>query len=92
MIYKDEADTQLGGVGSDTHATERRLTGKFQSMMMPWECAGNLDQLTDVQCTELHEVHVPEFTDAQSSELHEVYVPEFTDVQCSELHEVRIPE
>ena len=33
LIFIDEADTQLGGVGSDTHATERRLTGKIQSMM-----------------------------------------------------------
>ena len=33
LICIDEADTQLGGVGADTHATERRLTGKIQSMM-----------------------------------------------------------
>ena len=33
LIFIDEADTQLGGVGPDTHATERRLTGKIQSMM-----------------------------------------------------------
>ena len=33
LIFIDEADTQLGGVGADTHATERRLTGKIQSMM-----------------------------------------------------------
>jgi ATPase family protein associated with various cellular activities (AAA) len=33
MIFMDEADTQLGGVGPETHDTERRLTGKIQTMM-----------------------------------------------------------
>lgn len=33
LIFIDEADTQLGGVGADTMDTERRLTGKIQSMM-----------------------------------------------------------
>lgn len=33
LIFVDEADTQFGGVGSDAHATERRLTGKVQAMM-----------------------------------------------------------
>lgn len=33
LIFIDEADTQFGGVGADTHETERRLTGKLQSMM-----------------------------------------------------------
>ena len=33
LIFIDEADTQVGGVGADTHETERRLTGKIQSMM-----------------------------------------------------------
>jgi hypothetical protein len=32
-IFVDEADTQFGGVGADTHETERRLTGKVQAMM-----------------------------------------------------------
>lgn len=32
-IFVDEADTQFGGVGPDTHETERRLTGKIQNMM-----------------------------------------------------------
>ena len=32
-IFMDEADTQFGGVGADTHETERRLTGKVQAMM-----------------------------------------------------------
>lgn len=33
LIFVDEADTQFGGVGADTHETERRLTGKIQAMM-----------------------------------------------------------
>lgn len=33
LIFVDEADTQLGGVGAGTHDTERRLTGKIQAMM-----------------------------------------------------------
>ncbi len=33
LIFIDEADTQFGGVGPDTHETERRLTGKLQAMM-----------------------------------------------------------
>ncbi len=33
VIFIDEADTQFGGVGSDAHETERRLTGKIQAMM-----------------------------------------------------------
>jgi SpoVK/Ycf46/Vps4 family AAA+-type ATPase len=33
LIFMDEADTQMGGVGMDIHETERRLTGKIQSMM-----------------------------------------------------------
>lgn len=33
LIFVDEADTQFGGVGADTHETERRLTGKIQGMM-----------------------------------------------------------
>lgn len=32
-IFIDEADTVFGGVGADTHETERRLTGRFQNMM-----------------------------------------------------------
>ena len=32
-IFLDEADTQFGGVGAETHETERRLTGKVQAMM-----------------------------------------------------------
>jgi hypothetical protein len=33
IIFVDEADTQFGGLSSDTHETERRLTGKIQAMM-----------------------------------------------------------
>ncbi len=33
LIFVDEADTQFGGVGQETHGTERRLTGKIQAMM-----------------------------------------------------------
>ena len=33
MIFMDEADTQMGSVGPETHDTERRLTGKIQAMM-----------------------------------------------------------
>ena len=33
LIFMDEADTQLGGVGADAHPTERRLTGRIQAMM-----------------------------------------------------------
>jgi hypothetical protein len=33
MIFVDEADTMFGGVGADTHETERRLTGKIQTWM-----------------------------------------------------------
>ena len=33
VIFVDEADTQFGGIGEESHATERRLTGKIQAMM-----------------------------------------------------------
>lgn len=33
LIFVDEADTQFGRLGQGTHETERRLTGKIQSMM-----------------------------------------------------------
>lgn len=33
VVFIDEADTQFGGVGAETHETERRLTGKLQQMM-----------------------------------------------------------
>jgi AAA+ superfamily predicted ATPase len=33
VIFVDEADTQFGGIGEESHSTERRLTGKIQAMM-----------------------------------------------------------
>lgn len=33
LIFVDEADTQFGSVAGESHATERRLTGKIQAMM-----------------------------------------------------------
>lgn len=33
MIFVDEADTAFGGVGAESHETERRLTGKIQGWM-----------------------------------------------------------
>jgi len=42
LIFVDEADTQLGGVGPDTHDTERRLTGKIQSMMADTQMRGRV--------------------------------------------------
>ena len=42
IIFVDEADTQFGGVGADTHETERRLTGKLQAMMSDSELRGRV--------------------------------------------------
>jgi AAA+ superfamily predicted ATPase len=42
LIFVDEADTQLGGVGPDTHDTERRLTGKIQAMMSDPQLRGRV--------------------------------------------------
>lgn len=42
LIFVDEADTQFGGVGADTHETERRLTGKIQAMMSDPELRGRV--------------------------------------------------
>jgi hypothetical protein len=42
VIFVDEADTQFGGVGSDSHATERRLTGKIQAMMSDPQLRGKV--------------------------------------------------
>lgn len=33
LIFVDEADTQFGDLGPNSHATEKRLTGKIQAMM-----------------------------------------------------------
>ena len=42
LIFVDEADTQFGGVGPETHATERRLTGKIQAMMADPRARGRI--------------------------------------------------
>jgi hypothetical protein len=42
VIFVDEADTQFGGVGEQTHATERRLTGKIQAMMSDPQLRGKV--------------------------------------------------
>jgi hypothetical protein len=42
VIFIDEADTQFGGVGNDAHETERRLTGKIQSMMSDPQLKGKV--------------------------------------------------
>lgn len=45
LIFVDEADTQFGDVGTDAHATERRLTGKIQAMMSDPQLRGNITWL-----------------------------------------------
>jgi len=42
MIFIDEADTQFGGVDSNAHETERRLTGKIQAMMSDVKLRGKV--------------------------------------------------
>ncbi len=42
VIFVDEADTQFGGVGAETHSTERRLTGKIQAMMSDTKLRGRI--------------------------------------------------
>ena len=42
VIFVDEADTQFGGVGAETHSTERRLTGKIQAMMSDMRLRGRV--------------------------------------------------
>jgi len=42
LIFVDEADTQFGGVGAQTHETERRLTGKIQGMMSDPQLRGRV--------------------------------------------------
>ena len=42
VIFVDEADTQFGGVDADSHATERRLTGKIQAMMSDTRLRGRV--------------------------------------------------
>ena len=42
IIFVDEADAQFGGIGPETHATERRLTGKIQAMMSDPQLRGKV--------------------------------------------------
>jgi SpoVK/Ycf46/Vps4 family AAA+-type ATPase len=42
VIFVDEADTQFGGIGEETHSTERRLTGKIQAMMSDSQLRGRV--------------------------------------------------
>ena len=42
LIFVDEADTQFGGVGEESHSTERRLTGKIQAMMSDTRLRGKV--------------------------------------------------
>ena len=42
VIFVDEADTQFGGVGEESHSTERRLTGKIQAMMSDPQLKGRV--------------------------------------------------
>lgn len=45
LIIVDEADTQFGGVGSDVHETERRLTGRLQAMISDPDLRGRIHWL-----------------------------------------------
>jgi SpoVK/Ycf46/Vps4 family AAA+-type ATPase len=45
LIFVDEADTQIGGVGPEAHTTERRLTGKIQGMMSDPKLLGRVSWL-----------------------------------------------
>ena len=45
LIFVDEADTQFGGLGADTHETERRLTGKIQAMISDTTLRGKVTWL-----------------------------------------------
>jgi hypothetical protein len=42
VIFVDEADTQFGGIGEESHSTERRLTGKIQAMMSDPQLRGRV--------------------------------------------------
>lgn len=45
LISIDEADTTFGGLGKDVHETERRLTGRIQSMMSNPKLKGKIKWL-----------------------------------------------
>jgi SpoVK/Ycf46/Vps4 family AAA+-type ATPase len=42
VIFVDEADTQFGGIGEESHSTERRLTGRIQAMMSDPQLRGRV--------------------------------------------------
>lgn len=42
LIFVDEADTQFGDLSSESHATERRLTGNIQTMMSDTQLRGKV--------------------------------------------------
>lgn len=42
VIFVDEADTQFGSLGEESHSTERRLTGKIQAMMSDTRLRGRV--------------------------------------------------
>ncbi len=44
-VFVDEADTQFGGTSNETHDTEKRLTGKIQSMMSDTKLRGKVHWL-----------------------------------------------
>lgn len=41
-IFVDEADVQFGGIGDESHSTEKRLTGKIQAMMSDPKLKGRI--------------------------------------------------
>ncbi len=41
-IFVDEADVQFGGIGDESHSTEKRLTGKIQAMMSDPKLKGKI--------------------------------------------------
>lgn len=45
LIFMDEADVMLGGLGEDVHETERRLTGKIQAIMSDPRLLGKITWL-----------------------------------------------
>lgn len=45
LVFVDEADTQFGSLGQDSHDTERRLVGKIQSLMSDSAMRGRITWL-----------------------------------------------
>lgn len=42
VVFVDEADTQFGQIGEESHSTEKRLTGKIQAMMSDTRLKGKV--------------------------------------------------